>query len=117
MPHGIRCTGAKWVEDSFAYRHTLRRTAFTATDRPLLDRLDHIARLCWHHFRLTGYARVDFRIDQTGRPWVLEVNANPCLSPDAGFAAALAQATIPFAEAMSRIMTAALVLKHEVILP
>ena len=108
MPHGIRCTGATWVEDSFAYRHTLRRTSFTATDRPLLDRLDHFARLCWQHFHLTGYARVDFRIDQTGRP---------CLSPDAGFAAALAQAAIPFAEAMSRIMTAALVLKHEVILP
>ena len=120
FPLGMACIvdyQAKWVEDSFAYRHTLRRTAFTATDRPLLDRLNHIARLCWQHFRLTGYARVDFRIDQTGRPWVLEVNANPCLSPDAGFAAALARAAIPFAEAMSRIVTNALLRKHEVILP
>ena len=34
--------------------------------------------------------RVDFRVDERGRPWILEINANPCLSPDAGFAAALA---------------------------
>jgi D-alanine-D-alanine ligase len=47
---------------------------------------------------------VDFRVDVNGRPWVLEVNANPCLSPDAGFAAALKQAGIPFVEAVKRIL-------------
>ena len=33
-----------------------------------------------------GYGRVDMRIDATGRPWILEVNANPDFAPDAGFA-------------------------------
>jgi len=33
-----------------------------------------------------GYGRVDFRIDAAGRPWLLEVNANPDLSPSAGLA-------------------------------
>ena len=32
--------------------------------------------------------------------FVLEINANPCLAPDAGFAAALAQAGIGFDEAI-----------------
>ena len=44
---------------------------------------------CWRLFDLAGYARVDFRVDSRGQPWILEINANPCLSPDAGFAAAL----------------------------
>jgi D-alanine-D-alanine ligase len=99
---------AKWVEDSFACRHTLRRTEFPASDQPLLAELGQIARACWDHFRLSGYARVDFRVDQAGRPWVLEVNANPCLSPDAGFAAALDKAGLPFAQAVARIIADAL---------
>ena len=99
---------AKWEVDSFACRHTLRRTEFAAADRPLFDALDRIARQCWQIFHLAGYARVDFRVDQEGRPWVLEVNANPCLSPDAGFAAALERAAIPFAEAVARIVAEAL---------
>ena len=99
---------AKWDEDSFACRHTLRRTEFPAGDRLLLDELVRIALACWDHFRLSGYARVDFRIDQAGWPWVLEVNANPCLSPDGGFAAALDKAGISFAQAVARIITDAL---------
>ena len=52
---------------------------------------------CWRLFGLRGYARVDFRVDAQLRPWILEINTNPCLSPDAGFAAALASAASPSA--------------------
>jgi len=55
-------------------------------------------------FGLRGYARVDFRVDAQGRPWILEINANPCLSPDAGFAAALARAGIEFTRAVKWIV-------------
>jgi D-alanine-D-alanine ligase len=33
-----------------------------------------------------GYGRVDMRIDGNGQPWILEVNANPDIAPDAGLA-------------------------------
>lgn len=33
-----------------------------------------------------GYGRVDMRIDANGQPWILEVNANPDIAPDAGLA-------------------------------
>lgn len=95
---------AKWVPDSFEYRNTVRRFDFDATDRPLLAELDRLARECWHSFGLRGWARIDFRVEADGTPWILEANANPCLAPDAGFAAALERAEIPFAAAIERIV-------------
>jgi D-alanine-D-alanine ligase len=97
---------AKWEEGSFEFHNTPRRFDFLAKDRPLLDRLRQLSRECWELFALRGYARVDFRVDRRGQPWILEINTNPCLSPDAGFAAAVARAGIDFDEAIRRILGA-----------
>lgn len=99
---------AKWEPESQAYRSTPRRFDFPAEDGPLLRELETLARTAWALFDLSGYARVDFRVDDRGRPWILEVNANPCLTPDAGFAAAAAMAGIDFGALVGRIVQAAL---------
>jgi len=99
---------AKWDAESFEFHHTPRRFDFPAADEGLLARLRALALACWAGFRLGGYARVDFRVDPQAQPWILEVNANPCLSPDAGFAAALATAGIDFTEAVARIVVDAM---------
>ncbi|PJA74879.1 D-alanine--D-alanine ligase [bacterium CG_4_9_14_3_um_filter_65_15] len=96
---------AKWDPDSFEYIHTTRTFDLPLGDSDLLEELRRLSLACWDLFGLRGWARVDFRVDQDGKPWILEVNANPCLSPDAGFAAALACAGIPFSEAVERILT------------
>ena len=98
---------AKWDATSFEYHQTPRTFDFPSTDAPLLRNLTQLAEHCWELFSLRGYCRVDFRVDATGRPWILEVNANPCLSLDAGFAAALAQAGIDYDDAIQRIIGAA----------
>lgn len=95
---------AKWDDTSFSYSHTPRSFEFNAADGVILDNLKEISRECWFLFKLNGYARVDFRVDLEGRPWILEVNANPCLSQDAGFAAAVARAGLSFNEAIRRIV-------------
>jgi len=95
---------AKWDVDSDEYHRTPRSFEFGAEDSPLLDELRVLALQSWRLFGLRGYARVDFRVDEHGRPWILEINANPCLSPDAGFAAALDRAGIDFALAVKRIV-------------
>ena len=95
---------AKWDEASFEYHHTFRRLTFPLADRPLLEQLADLALRCWRVFELRGYARVDFRVDDTGQPWVLEVNANPCLAPDSGFVATTAQAGCNFTQVVRRII-------------
>ncbi len=68
---------AKWTENSFGYGHIVAKYHADASDLSLLENLTEITRKCWQAFSLTGYARVDFRIDEGGKPWVLEVNCNP----------------------------------------
>lgn len=98
---------SKWETDSFEYRNTVRTFDLPASDECLVRSLCTIALDCWDLFSLKGYARVDFRVDNSGNPWVLEVNANPCLSPDAGFYAALEESRIGFPEGIRRILAAA----------
>ncbi|MBS1113395.1 MAG: hypothetical protein H6Q92_1158 [Nitrospirae bacterium] len=95
---------SKWVEDSFEYHHTPRCFDFPKEDEQLLQDLTLSALQCWRVFGLRGYARVDFRVDKRGQFWVLEVNTNPCLSPDGGFYAAVERSGLTFTRAIERII-------------
>ena len=95
---------AKWHADSFEYQHTVRNFDFSQEDEPLIEELSNIALKCWNVFGLRGYARVDFRVDDQKRPFVLEINANPCLSPDAGFAAAIERAGLTYRDVVNDIV-------------
>ena len=98
---------AKWEEGSFEFRHTPRSFEFPVADAPLLRRLGEMALDCWRIFSLRGYARVDFRVDVTGIPWVLEINANPCLSSDGGFIAAATKAGLQIEDIVARLIRVA----------
>ena len=77
------------------------------TEPALAAQLEKLAKSCWDLFNLAGYARVDFRVDADGKPTILEVNVNPCLNPDAGFAAAAAAAGLSYRDLIGRIIDAA----------
>lgn len=104
---------AKWETGSFEYGNTPRRFDYPAQDARLVSELRRLALACWDLFGLRGYARVDFRVGRDGRPWVLEVNTNPCLSADAGFMAAAARAGLTREEVVGRILADALEAREE----
>jgi D-alanine-D-alanine ligase len=95
---------AKWDQDTFEYKNTLRSFDLTNTSEGLQAELGKMALQCWEIFNLRGYARVDFRVDTNNNPYVLEINANPCISPDAGFYAACSKAGLTFKEVVKRII-------------
>jgi len=97
---------AKWQKGSFEYEHTCRCFSFANRDIPLRQQLAKIARGCWNIFGLRGFARVDFRVDHAGKPWVLDINANPCLAPDSGFIAAAKEAGLNFNQVIKRVLNA-----------
>ncbi len=99
---------AKWDDGAFEYHHTPRSFDFSQEDGPLIEKLKAISSTCWGVFGLRGYARVDFRVDREGIPWVLEVNANPCLTPDSGFVAAAEKHGLSYRDLIVRIAEEAL---------
>ena len=78
---------SKWVESSFAYLHT-PAVCPAAVDAALGERLMHLALGAYRLMGCRGYARVDMR-ERDGVPYILEVNPNPSLVSDGGFARAV----------------------------
>ncbi len=99
---------AKWIEDSPEYIGTTRSFDFPPSDDTLRRDLKKAAIRTWRVVGLRGYARVDFRVDRLGKIAILEANANPCISPDAGFAAAAERGGMSFGDMVERIALAAL---------
>ncbi len=99
---------AKWHESAADYRGTTRDFGWQRTEPKLGADLAALAQRCWSLLGLHGYARVDFRVDAAGQPFILEVNPNPCLEPDAGAAAACAEAGLSYRELIAAIVAAAL---------
>lgn len=86
---------AKWKEDSFEFHNTPRVVPANAS-KSLAKQLTVLAAQAAAAVGCTDYCRVDFRMDRENRPFILEVNANPDISPDAGLTAAIDAAGIKY---------------------
>lgn len=95
---------AKWAEGTFAYDHTVRHFLTDPEDEPLLARVRDLVRKTWKVCGLSGYARVDLRLDEAGEPCILEVNTNPCIAEGAGLEVSAAKAGIGLAALVQRIL-------------
>jgi D-alanine-D-alanine ligase len=95
---------AKWNEESFEYSHTKRTFALRDRNKPHILQLPSICEKVWNSFGLRGYVRVDFRLDKNNIPYVIDINANPCLSMSGGFMAAAKKSGMSFRDAAARIV-------------
>jgi D-alanine-D-alanine ligase len=84
---------AKWNPGTTDYEATPPLYPANITAR-LAERLTNLSRKAFQLLGCRDYARVDFRVRPTGRPYILEVNPNPDFNPDAGLSGALQTAGI-----------------------
>jgi D-alanine-D-alanine ligase len=93
----------KWLEDSQEYAQTepVCPAALKAKDTLLVR--DVTLRAC-KLLDCRDYARVDIRL-RDGVPYILEINANPDLSPAAGLARSAAAAGLSYPKLIDRILT------------
>lgn len=102
---------AKWEQGTFEYSNTPVRCP-APVDRRLAARIVRTALKSWQIIGCRGYARVDMRIDDQAAPYVVEVNCNPDLSPDAGFYRAARAAGFSYEDMIEHILNLTTGSKH-----
>jgi D-alanine-D-alanine ligase len=105
MPRIVSYAG-KWIETSLDWKLTQVVAARVSSDEQ--TRIESTARRAFQALGLRGYGRVDVRLDARNQPFVIDVNANPDVSPDAGFALAAARAKYAYADIIGWIAESAL---------
>jgi D-alanine-D-alanine ligase len=103
----IMSYAAKWLAGSIEYR----RTSVICPAPVSASLARALTRLTVDAFRAVGgwgYGRVDIRLDENGKPYVLEVNCNPCLEEDMALARSAREAGIRYPRLLAGILDAAL---------
>ncbi len=100
-PH-IVSYAAKWDEGHEEYAGTVPVPLGEAS--PALVRVVHdTAKTAFLALGLQDFGRVDIRVDADGRAWVIDVNPNCDLSPDAGVARAAKLDGMPYSALIGRV--------------
>ncbi len=94
---------AKWMHGTIAYSGT-KGVCPAQIPAKVEAEIKATALRCFHLIGCRDYARIDFRLSKSGVPYVLEVNPNPDISDDAGFARSARTQGYTYPEAIGKIV-------------
>jgi D-alanine-D-alanine ligase len=92
----------KWNAD-YQERHGIE-TGEAQLDNGLAAKVQHLAKRAYRALELSGYARIDFRMDESGKAYVIEANPNPQLAAEEDFAQSALHGKMPYPRLLERIM-------------
>jgi D-alanine-D-alanine ligase len=98
---------AKWIEGTAEFNGTVG-TCPAKLLPEVEERVKNIALKAYKIMEIRDYARVDIRLDKSNTPYVLEVNPNPDISHDSGFARSARTAGMTFEDMITKIVETAL---------
>lgn len=101
----------KWIEGSTYYNHT-KPVCPANIDSEIKKKIEEIAVEAYKVLGCRDYARVDVRLSEDGTPFVIEINPNPDVSSDSGFARASAAIGKNYTELLFTITNFALQRKY-----
>jgi D-alanine-D-alanine ligase len=107
MPAGQHKIATERVKWSFKYQAKVGVTTGPAADLPedTNKRIQHISRRAYRVLEMSGYGRIDLRLDAAGHVYILEANPNPQIAQYEDFALSAAHAGISYADLIQRILT------------
>ena len=106
MPEGARRIATDRVKWSVKYQKKYGIDSGPAIDLPEAQaaEVQHLCKRAYRALELSGYARIDLRLDEAGRMWVLEANPNPQIARGEDFAASAEKAGLSYEALMQRII-------------
>jgi D-alanine-D-alanine ligase len=93
----------KW-STKYQKRHGIV-TDVAPLDAATAEHIQRIARRTYRALDLSGYARIDLRMDDEGRVYVLEANPNPNLAYGEDFAESAEKSGVSYEQLLERILT------------
>jgi D-alanine-D-alanine ligase len=105
LPEDRRIATAR-VKWSHKYQQKHGITSGKAEDLPegTTQRIRSLAKRVYRCLELSGYARLDLRLDQTGKVYVIEANPNPEIARAEDFAKSAEHAGLPYEALLQRIL-------------
>ena len=101
--HDRLCTfDAKWNPATEAFQKTEVQCP-AEVDSLLKRRIERVALKAYRALHLRDYGRIDLRV-RNGVPYVLDINANPDITTEGGFARSTRMAGYDYGQAMARIL-------------
>jgi D-alanine-D-alanine ligase len=106
MPDGSRRIATDRVKWSVKYQNKYGIDSGPARDlaEGKADDLQHLCKRAYRALELSGYARIDLRLDEAGNAWVLEANPNPQIAKGEDFAASAERLGLTYDGVLQRII-------------
>jgi D-alanine-D-alanine ligase len=106
MPPDARRIATDRVKWSVKYQKKYGIDSGPAKDLTEADaeKIQHLCKRAYRALELSGFARIDLRLDEAGRAWVLEANPNPQIARGEDFAASAEKAGISYEGVLQRIL-------------
>src|SRR5262245_7501942 len=105
MPDGARRIATDRVKWSVKYQKKYGIDSGAAQlDAGVAEKIQHICKRAFRALELSGYARIDLRLEESGRVWVLEANPNPQIAKGEDFAASAGVTGLSYETVLQRII-------------
>jgi D-alanine-D-alanine ligase len=106
MPGEVRHIATERVKWSPKYQRKYNIASGEAKDLPegVAERIRSLSKRIYRALNLSGYARIDLRLDSSGKIHVLEANPNPQIAQGEDFAESANKAGIPYPIVLQRVL-------------